>query len=140
MPDSIRQRLKTNLATALGGEWGLPAPTDERDLPFTSLDNGSETASAAFDSMFCEITLTVARAAVATSPTASVLNAEAEALQAAIHIELCGASVDQTFGDLADEVTYLGGGTAVEMGKFIWGLAEFSVKYHHVRGDPYTIE
>jgi len=35
MPTPIREQLLAAITTAVGGEYGIPAPEDERDLPVT---------------------------------------------------------------------------------------------------------
>jgi len=47
---------------------------------------------------------------------------------------------DETFGGLADNIEYIAGGIETEVGKFVFAEAQFAVRYHHVRGDPFTID
>jgi hypothetical protein len=47
---------------------------------------------------------------------------------------------DETFGALADGIEYTGGGIQTEVGKFVFAEAQFTVSYHYVRGDPFTID
>jgi hypothetical protein len=47
---------------------------------------------------------------------------------------------DETFGGLADGVDYTGGSINVELGNLVFAEAQLQVRFHHVRGDPYTID
>lgn len=139
MPISIREQLVDAITTAVGGEYGIPAPEDERDLPVTIVAEGEETASPeAYDQENMELTIAVAKAAVSVSSTdRDAMRAQGHELLASIRVAMFA---DETFGGLADGVEYTGGGISSELGKIVFAEAQFLVRYHTVRGDPYTQE
>jgi hypothetical protein len=85
-----------------------------------------------------EMPVAIAKAAAA-APQASraLLRAQANELLAQI---ITAMFSDETFTGLADGVQYTGGGILTEIGKLVFAEAQFTVRYHHVRGDPYTID
>jgi hypothetical protein len=137
VPTSIREQLLSAIATAVGGEYGIPAPEDERDLPVCIVAEGEETASPdGYGYEVMEMPVAVARAAASTSSTdRDAMRAQAHDLLAQIRVDMFA---DETFGGLADGVEYTGGGIQSELGKIVFAEAQFLVRYHTVRGDPYT--
>lgn len=137
MPTSIRERLLSAITTAVGGEYGVPAPELDRDLPICIVQDGEETSSPdQYDSDVIELPIAVAKAAVATSTDKSAMREQANELLASIRAAMFA---DETFGNLADGVEYTGGGIQTELAKICFAEAQFTVRYHTVRGDPYTI-
>lgn len=138
MPVSIREQLLDAIATAVGGEYGVPAPELDRDLPICIVQDGNETSSRdqyGFDVI--QLTVVVAKAAEADSSNKSAMRAQAHELLASIRVAM---SADETFGDLAASTEYAGGGISTELAKICFAEAEFNVRYQTVSGDPYTIE
>lgn len=131
MTAPVRERLLAAILTATGGEYGVSAPEDERDLPLTIVQDGTDTASTNYDYTACAMPVSIARAEVATGSTRDALRAQAHnalaALMAAMH-------TDETFGGLAVGVDYTGGGIQTELGKFVFAEASFVVRYQHLRG------
>lgn len=137
MPASIRERLIAAITTAVSGEYGIPAPESERDLPVTIVADGQDDVTdGAYDMHQITMPIAVASAATAASKDRAAMRAQANELLAQIVVAMY---TDPTFGSLADGVTYTGGVIQTEIGKFVFAEAQFSVTYHHVRGDPYTI-
>lgn len=138
MPIPIREQLLSAITTAVGGVYDVPAPEDERDAPLTVVaDDIEESAVGAYGEQAILLPVTVGRAELATGTDRDELRAQAHLMLAGI-IEQMFA--DQTFGELADGVDYTGGGIQTEVGKFIFAEAQFSVRYHTVRGNPYLID
>lgn len=138
MPTSIREQILAAVTTAVSGEYGVPAPESERDLPLTIVQDGPEEASTdAYGYTAVLLPLAVGKVAAATSTDKDVMRAQGNELLAGTIVEMF---VDETFGGLADGVEYTGGGIQAEVGKFIFSEAQFVIRYHTVRGDPYTIE
>ena len=48
MATPIRERLLSALTTAVAGEYGIPAPEDERDLPVTIVQDGADEAGGSY--------------------------------------------------------------------------------------------
>lgn len=134
---SIREQILAAITTVVDGEYGVPAPVDERDLPQTVVDDGQDAITAEYDISRIEMPVVIARAAQAVSGDRSALRAQANAIYAAIVEEM---AADETFGGLADEAELTGGLIIAEVGKFVEAQTVFTVRFHHLRGDPYTIE
>ena len=130
---SIREQLIAAILTATGGEYGVPAPEDERDLPVTIVQDGTDTASTNYDVTACSMPITVARAELAVGTDRNALRAQAHAALAAL---IAAMHTDETFGALALGVDYTGGGIQTEVGKFVFAEASFTVRYQHLRGQP----
>ena len=138
MPTSIREQLLSAITTAVGGEYGIPAPEDERDLPVTIVEDQPEQASDdQYNLSNILMPVVVARAAQAADNDRDAMRAQANELLASIKSEMFA---DESFGNLADGVQYTGGGIQTEVGRFVFAEAQFTVRYHTVRGDPYTID
>ncbi|RKZ55714.1 MAG: hypothetical protein DRQ44_17490 [Gammaproteobacteria bacterium] len=138
MTISIREQLLDAITTAVGGEYGIPAPESERDLPVTIVEDGPEGAeTTAYNQTNIEMPIAVAKAASATSSDRDTMRAQANALLQTI---ITTMFTDETFGSLADGIEYTGGGIQTEVGKFVFAEAQFIVRYHYLRGDPFTIE
>ena len=134
---SIREQILDAITTVVGGKYGVPAPVDERDLPQTVVDDGQDTISAEYDTSRIETPVVIARAEKATGSTNEELRTQANAIYASI-IQEVGA--DETFSGLADEAEPTGGLIIAEVGKFVEAQVVFTIRFHHLRGDPYTIE
>lgn len=130
---SIREQLIAAILTATGGEYGVPAPEDERDLPVTIVQDGTDSASTNYDYTACSMPITVARAELAVGTDRNALRAQAHAALAAL---IAAMHTDETFGALAQGVDYTGGGIQTEVGKFVFAEASFTVRYQHLRGQP----
>lgn len=133
MTDSVRERLVNAILTATGGQYGIPAPEDERDLPVTIVQEGDDTASTNYDYTACVMPINVARAEVAASSNRDAMRLQGHAALAAI---ITAMHADETFGGLAQGVDYTGGGINAEAGKLIFAEAAFRVRYQHLRGQP----
>ena len=144
MPTAIREQLLAAITTAVGGEYGIPAPEDERDLPVTIVQDGTDEAGGQYHTSTWVTPLAVAtvQAAVDTSaltPTAAraALRAQAHGMLAALNAAL---HADPTFGALADGFDEAGQGIQTEIGKFVFAELQIRVRWHHVRGNPYQID
>lgn len=136
MPTSIREQLLVKITAAVGGEFFVPTPIDERNLPVTVVVDQPDAAD---DQVYgfhaLAMPVVIARIAETTSTDGAELRAQANALLAALIQEMY---VNETFDGLADGLDYAGGGIQTEVGKFLFAEATFSVRYHHQHGDPYT--
>lgn len=138
MPTSIREQLLDAITTAVSGEYGIPAPESERDLPVTIVQDGQDEAeTTVYNQTNVVMPLAVASAAAATSSDTDFMRAQANELLASI---ITTMFADETFGALADGIEYTGGGIQTEVGKFVFAEAQFSVRFHFLRGDPSTID
>jgi len=138
MPVSIRERLLDAITDAVSGEYGVPAPESERDLPICIVQDGEETAeSDDYGYTTHELPLVVAKAATATSTSKDAMRTQCHELLASIRVDMFA---DEKFGGLADGIEYTGGGIQTELAKVCFADAQFVVRYHTVRGDPYTID
>ena len=138
MPTSIREQLLAAITTAVSGEYGIPAPESERDLPVTIVQDGPDEAeTTTYNQTNVVMPIAIGSAAVATSSDKDTMRAQANALLAGI---ITTMFADETFGALADGIEYTGGGIQTEVGKFVFAEARFSVRFHFLRGDPFTID
>lgn len=138
MPTAIREQILAAITTAVSGEYGIPAPESERDLPVTIVQDGQDEAeTTTYNQTNVLMPVAIASAAAATSHDKDTMRAQANALLASI---ITTMFADETFGDLADGIEYTGGGIQTEVGKFVFAEAQFTVRYHFVRGDPFTID
>ena len=144
MQTHIREQLLAAITTAVGGEYGIPAPEDERDLPVTIVQDGTDEAGAQYgiSDWITPVAVATAQAAVDTSaltPTSAraALRAQAHDMLAALHQAL---NADATFGGLADGFDEAGQGIQTEIGKFVFAELQIRVRWHHVRGNPYLID
>ena len=135
---SIRELLLDEITTAVSGEYGIPAPEDERDLPVTIVQDGPDSATTdVYGQTNVVSTVAVASAAAATTTDRDLMRAQANELLAQIITDMFA---DETFDGNADGVEYTGGGIQTEVGKFVFAEAQFAVRWHHQRGDPFTID
>ena len=132
MADLVRERLLANIITAVGGEYGLPTPEDERDLPVTIVQDGTDEASANYDATLCVMPVNVARAEAAASTDR---DANRQQAHAALKALLAAMYTDETFGGLAVGIDYTGCGIQAE-GRLVFAEAAFRVRYQHLRGQP----
>jgi hypothetical protein len=138
MTDSVREQIQSNAQAAVGGQWGLAAIRDDSDLPFTSLDDGTDSVSSdEYGRTDLAMAVAVTRVEKSTSSDLEELRIHGNRILAEIQAEMFA---DETLGGVADGVDYAGGGTSANVGKYVFALANFNIRYHHVRGDPYTIE
>lgn len=138
MPTSIRERLLSAITTAVGGEYGVAAAELDRDLPICIVQEGEETSTPdLYGSDVIELPIAVAKAATADSTDKSAMRGQANELLASIRAAMFA---DETFGNLADGVEYTSGGIQTELAKICFAEAQFTVRYHTVRGDPYTLD
>ncbi len=132
MADLVRERLLAAIITAVGGEYGLRTPEDDRDLPVTIVQDGADEAAANYDATICVMPLNVARAELAASTDRDAMRQQAHAALGTL-IEAMYA--DETFGGLAVGINYTGGGIQAE-GRLVFAEAAFQVRYQHLRGQP----
>lgn len=132
MADLVRERLLAKILTAVGGEYGLPTPEDERDLPVTIVQDGTDEASTTYDATQCVMPLNVARAEAAASTDRDAMRQQAHAALKAL---LAAMFTDETFDGLAVGIDYTGGGIQAE-GRLVFAEAAFRVRYQHLRGQP----
>lgn len=137
MPTSIREQILAALTTAVGGEYGTPAPEDERDLPITIVQERGLDQADDDDYGYSNLIMpvSVASAAVAASNDRALMRGQANELLASL---IQTVFADSTLGALVDGIEYTGGGIQTEVGKFCFAEAQFNIRYHTVRGDPYT--
>ena len=50
---SLRERILAALTTLVDGEYGLPTPEDEREVPVTIVSDGADTATPDYDAVTC---------------------------------------------------------------------------------------
>lgn len=145
MPTSVREQLLSAITTAVSGTYGLPLPEDERDLPVTIVQDGEETATPSnYGGTQYEVEVAVLQVD-ALDPTSGQTQAQFQtSMRGKCHELLAAAQTaffaDPTFGGLADGVDYTGGSIATEANGLCYASAQFSVRYHTVRGDPFTID
>lgn len=134
MPASIREQLLAAITTAVDGEYGLPAPETEQDLPVTIVQDDLDSAA---DDVYgytqVAMPLSIAKAVEATDRDRTATRTQANELLASI---IATMFTDETFGGLADGIEYTSGGIQTELGKFVFAEAQFTVNYHFVRGNP----
>lgn len=144
MPTPIRERLLAAITTAVGGEYSIPAPEDERDLPVTIVQDGTDEAAAFYGSSAWVTPVAVATAQSAIDTSAMTSTAARAALRAQAHDMLAALytalHADPTFGGLADGIDDAGQGIQTEIGKFVFAELQIRVRWHHVRGNPYLID
>lgn len=131
MATVIREQLISAIIAAVGGEYGIPPPEDERDVPVTIVQDGADEVTITFDTTNAVMPVNVARAEAASSTNRDTMRAHAHQmlgdLVAAMH-------ADETFGGLARGVEYTGGGIAMGAGPLVFAEAAFRVRYSHARG------
>ena len=133
MAEIIRERVIAAIVTAVGGVYGLPAPEDDRDLPVTIVQDGADTATDSYDTTVCSMPVNVARAEIATAPADRV--AMRQQAHAALKELVADMYADTTFGGLANDITYTGGGISIDA-RMVMAEAAFTVRYSHARGVP----
>ena len=133
MPTSIREKILDAICTAAAGKYG-EFPQDDRDLPATRVIDGDDVARRNYDDSVLTMPVAVVRMNTATSNNADIMRAEAGGLYAAVVQEMFE---DPTFDGLVDDLEHTGGGPGAD-NKFIFGIAQFQVTYHHLEGDPFN--
>jgi hypothetical protein len=137
MSAPIREKILDAITRRVRGEYGIPAPEDERDLPVTIVQDGADTVQTHYGVEHCIMPLAIASAEQAIGETRAKLRAQANNLLAKM---IQTVQADDTLGGLADGIDYAGGGIQTEAGKFVFAEAQFRVRYHFVRGNPYQID
>ena len=138
MPTSIREKIIAAITTAVGGEYDIPAPEDSRDLPVTIVrDLPEQAADDQYGISNMIIPVAIARAQAANSHDREAMRIQGNDIHAQLIAEMFA---DETFGNLADGIEYTGGGIEAEVGMFVAAEVQFNIRYHTVRGDPYTID
>jgi len=146
MPTPIREQLLSAITTAVGGSYGVQLPDSDRDVPLIIVQDAEETAQPdAYGSTNYEIEIVVVSADAAPAYTDGQTQAEYQAaMRAKCHDLLAAVQslffTDPTFGGLADGVDYTGGSIATEVNGLCFAVAQFNVRYHTVRGDPFTTD
>lgn len=136
MPTPVRESIIAAIVTAVGGQYDVPAPEDERDLPLTVVADDVEVAlESSYGEHRLSMPIAIARASESTTIDRNLLRQQANAQLADIITEMFA---DETFGGLAEGVDYTGGGIETEVGKFVFAEARFNVRYSYQHGDPYT--
>ncbi len=103
----------------------------------TRVLEGADAKTLQYDTTFVQTPIEVGRMAKATSTDLATMRAEANQLLADLQTEAATAAT--TLDDLLDGIDDAGGDIGVDS-KFIYAVAELTVHWHHVRGDPYTID
>lgn len=138
MAVAIREQLLSAITTALGAEFGLPVPEDDRDLPLIVVQDGvDEAEDSAYNQTKVLMPVSVASIDLTSSSDRDVMRAEANALVASI---ITTMYADETFGALAERVSYTGCEIEAEAGKYVFARAEFVVEFHFQRGNPFVID
>lgn len=133
MPEMVRETLINKIITAVGGEYGLPTPEDDRDLPVTIVQDSADEATANYDATLCVMPVNVARAEAAVSSNRDAMRQQAHAALQSIIEDMFA---DETFDGCAVGIDYTGGGIQAEVGKIVFAEAAFRVRYQHLRGQP----
>ena len=138
MPTSIREQIIDAILTAVGGTYTAVVPRDDAELPICIVQDGEEEASPDdYNHLHRIMPVAVAKATVTSSTDLDAQRQECHELLASIIEDM---HADETFGELADGVDYTGGGILAEPGNRCMAEAQFDVRYHTVRNDPYTID
>lgn len=132
MADLVRERLLAKILLAVGGEYGLVSPEDDRDLPLTVVQDEADEATANYDATVCVMPVNVARAEVAASADRDARRQQAHTALKALIVAMFA---DETFDGLAVGIDYTGGGIQAD-GKLVFAEAAFRVRYQHLRGQP----
>lgn len=143
MTAPIREQLLAAITTAVGGEYSIPAPEDERDLPVTIVQDGTDEAVAIYgvSAWVTPVAIATAQAAIDTSamtPTAARAALRGQAHQALADL-VDALHVDETFGELAEDFDLVGQGIQTEIGRFVFAELQIRVRWQHARGNPYQI-
>jgi hypothetical protein len=129
---AVREVLIGKILAAVGGEYGLRAPEDDRDLPVTIVQDGSDEATANYDATVCVMPVNVARAEEAVSTDRDRIRQQAHAALKAL---ISSMYADETFDGMAVGINYTGGGIQAD-GKLVFAEAAFQVRYQHLSGQP----
>jgi hypothetical protein len=135
MATVIREQLLNAIITAVGGEYGIPPPEDERDVPVTIVQDGTDEVTTSFDTCNVTMPVNVARAEAAANTNRDTMRAHAHQMLGDI---VAAMHADETFGGLARGVDYTGGGIAMGAGPLVFAEAAFRVRYSHARGQLAT--
>ena len=140
MPTPIRERLLAAITTAVGGEYSIPAPEDERDLPVTIVQDGADEAGGSYGVVAWTTPVAIGRAAAAVDTSAMTPTAARAALRAQAHDMLAALwvalEVDDTFGGLADGFDADGQSIQTELGQYVFAELAIRLRWHHARGKP----
>lgn len=133
----VRERVLYAVTQAVGGQYGVPTPEDERELPITIVQDGEDVATANYGATQITMPVALGRVELLTGTSRADARAQANRMLADL---VAAMYSDETFGGLADGVDYTGGSINVELGNLVFAEAQLQVRFHHVRGDPYTID
>lgn len=134
----IRDQIIQAIVQAVDGRYDISSAIDDADLPVCIVaDEPEEATPDAFNHTYMVMPVAVARAVKSKEFDVTKMRQEASRLLASIIVDM---HADDTFGGLADGVDYTAGGILVEPGMRCMAEAQFDVRYHTVRGDPFTID
>ena len=136
-PVPIREQMLAALTSAVSGTYAVDAPVSEREVPITVLLDGEDEALADYDCIRNNTPVSIARVELAGSADKTEQRKQANRIMASIVKDV---AANETLGGLADGIDYNGGGISVDVGKFVFGEASFTVRWRHLRGDPYLNE
>lgn len=140
-PAPIREQILAALTAAVSGTYAVDAPVSEREVPITVLLDGEDEALADYDCIRNSTPVSIARVELACSTDKTEQRQQAHRIMAAIIQEV---AADETLGGLAEGIDYNGGSISVDVGKFVFGECAFTVRWNHLRGNPfandYTLE
>lgn len=135
MSAPIRELILSAINTAVDGAYGVKAPEDERDLPLTTVIDGSDVVTSNYDTTQIAMPVIVERAERSEGLEREDLRAQANDVLAALITAMCK---DETFKGLAIGTDYTGGHIVAEANKYVYAQANFTVRYQHLRGQPAT--
>lgn len=136
MPTPIREQILAAVTAAVGAKYAIGAPEPKEDLPATVVRDEGETATAAYGITSLTTTVEVLRAEKAASRDKNAMRGQCNQILADLVTELHG---DTSLAAVIDGIDYTGGAIAAE-GDTCFGQAAFEIRWHHVAGDPYTID
>lgn len=136
MPTPIREQILAAATAAVGAKYAIGAPEPWDDLPATALRDEEETATAAYGITTLTTTIEVLRAEKATSRDKNLMRGQCNQIMADLITEMAAHAPLKA---LIDGIDFGGGAIAAE-GETCFGQATFDIRWHHVAGDPYTID
>ena len=100
----VREQLLAAITTAVGGVYRLPTPEDERDLPLTFVQEGTDDATADYDYHYLVMPVAVATGAHAISPDRAAQRAQAHAMLAELVAHDDWLPTDYTQGHIQERL------------------------------------
>lgn len=136
MPVPVREQILASITATFDAVFGIGAPEPKDDLPAAAVRDLEDSASAVYGRTNLETQVEVVRLEKAASLDKNAMRAQCNTILAFLVSEM---HANTTLAALVDGVEFSRGLIDAD-GDICLAQAVFTIRWHHVAGDPYTID